>query len=83
MEVLYPVGIYLLKVNNRNTRTRYEICSKLTVKTPDWDFPTVIVTPWYLFLKVKNEYVEAIFSKLVKFTFPAKHLATFFKVNKE
>ena len=25
-----PVGIYLLKVNNRNTRTRCEICSKLS-----------------------------------------------------
>ena len=24
----YPVGIYLLKVNNRNTRTRCKICSK-------------------------------------------------------
>ena len=30
-----PVGIYLLKVNNRNTRTRCEICSKLTIKTPE------------------------------------------------
>ena len=29
-----PTGIYLLKVNNRNTRTRCEICSKLTIKTP-------------------------------------------------
>ena len=29
------VGIYLLKVNNRNTRTRCEICSKLTIKTPE------------------------------------------------
>ena len=28
----YPVGIYLLKVNNKNTRTRCEICSKLTKK---------------------------------------------------
>ena len=27
-----PAGIYLLKVNYRNTRTRYEICSKLTIK---------------------------------------------------
>ena len=26
-----PVGIYLLKVNNRNTRTRCEICSKLII----------------------------------------------------
>ena len=29
------VGIYLLKVNNRNTRARCEICSKLTIKTPE------------------------------------------------
>ena len=27
----YPDDIYLLKVNNRNTRTRCEICSKLTI----------------------------------------------------
>ena len=30
----YPAGIYKSKVNNRNTRTRCEICSKLTLKTP-------------------------------------------------
>ena len=30
-----PVGIYLLKGNNRNTRARYELCSKLTIKTPE------------------------------------------------
>ena len=30
-----PVGIYLPKVSNRNTRTRCEICSKLTIKTPE------------------------------------------------
>ena len=28
-------GIYLLKLNNRNTRTRCEICSKLTIETPE------------------------------------------------
>ena len=27
-------GIYLLKVNTRNSRTRCEICSKFTIKTP-------------------------------------------------
>ena len=32
---LLPAAIYLLKVNNRNTRTRCEIYSKLTVKTPE------------------------------------------------
>ena len=29
------VSIYMFKVNNRNTRTRCEICSKLTIKTPE------------------------------------------------
>ena len=30
-----PSDIYLLKVNNRNTKTKCEICSKLTIKTPE------------------------------------------------
>ena len=36
-----PVGIYMSKVNNRNTRARCEICSKLTIKTPDVFFSGV------------------------------------------
>ena len=31
----YPAGIYLIKVNDRNTRTRCEICSRLTIKIPE------------------------------------------------
>ena len=31
----FPAGIYLLKVNNRNTRTKCEICWKLTIKAPE------------------------------------------------
>ena len=30
-----PARIYLLTVINRNNRTRCEICSKLTIKTPE------------------------------------------------
>ena len=30
-----PADIYLLKVNNRNGRTRCKTCSKLTIKTPE------------------------------------------------
>ena len=30
-----PAGNYMFKVNNRNTRARCEICSKLTIKTPE------------------------------------------------
>ena len=29
-----PDGIYLPKFSNRNITKRYEICSKLTIKTP-------------------------------------------------
>ena len=32
---IIPAGIYLFKVNNRNTKTRCKICSKLTIKIPE------------------------------------------------
>ena len=32
---LNPAGNYMFKVNNRNTRARCEICSKLTIKIPE------------------------------------------------
>ena len=31
----YPAGNHIFKVNHRNTRARCEICSKLTIKTPE------------------------------------------------
>ena len=38
-----PACKYMFKVNNRKTRTRCEICSKLTIKTPEWG-----TWMWYL-----------------------------------
>ena len=32
-----PANIYLLKVNNKNTRKRCEICSKIIIKTTNLD----------------------------------------------
>ena len=32
---IYPAGIYLLKVNNRNTKTKCEISSKLIINRPE------------------------------------------------
>ena len=32
-----PTGNYMFKVNNRSTRTRCEICSKLAIKMPEAD----------------------------------------------
>ena len=45
-EIAFPAGIYLLKVNNRNTRKRCETCSKLTIKRPEqrrWRRSTVFI----------------------------------------
>ena len=55
---VFPANIYMFKVNNRNTRTRCEICLKLTVKTPFSrvfivDFEQVHVS-WVLFLKIND-----------------------------
>ena len=35
LHIYIPADIYLLKINNKNNRTRCEICSKLTIKTPE------------------------------------------------
>ena len=32
LNIHYPAGNYMFKVNNRNCRTRCEICSNLTIK---------------------------------------------------
>ena len=40
LEVIFfwalPANIYLFKVNKRNARKKFKICSKLTIKTLDW-----------------------------------------------
>ena len=44
--VRHPAGKYMFKVNYRRTRTRCEICSKLTIKKlerPQWRCSGVIV----------------------------------------
>ena len=44
----FPAGIYLFKINNRNTRTRCEICLKLTIKTPErHPCSTHMFTPYF------------------------------------
>ena len=48
-----PASIYLHKVNNRNTRKRCEICSKLTIKTPErrhWLRFDYVLTMFWLWL---------------------------------
>ena len=33
--IIFPAGNYMFKVTSKNNRTRYEICSKLTIKIPE------------------------------------------------
>ena len=42
--VSFPAGNYMFKVNNRNTRKRCKICSKLIIKTPEWRLKSTIKT---------------------------------------
>ena len=48
-----PANIFLFKVNNRNSRKRCEICSKLTTKTPEirqWVRSSVFIVNFKHFL---------------------------------
>ena len=42
----FPAGIYQLKVINRNIRKRCEICSKLTIKTPERRHLVFLLLAW-------------------------------------
>ena len=56
----YPQGVYLFKVNNRNSRTRCKICSKLTTKAPERRYwCEIYFTPRSSVFIVNFEYVIA------------------------
>ena len=46
---------YLLKVNNRNSRTRYEKCSKVTIKTSDGSTLWTYFTSWFCVFIIEFE----------------------------
>ena len=57
--ICHPVGIYLLKINNRNTRTRCEICSKLTI--------TPLVSFWCLYCYLWTNFTPCSSVSIVNF----------------
>ena len=60
------VGIYLLKVNNRDTRARCEICSKLTIKTQErhyWRRSGVFIVNFEHISQRKNVFLLLILSR--------------------
>ena len=72
----YPAGNYMFKVNNRNTRARYEICSKLTIKTPERRSGVFIVNfehishlvPVFLLLTGKSKLGYTKDKKMIRYT---------------
>ena len=50
-----PADVYLFKVNNRNTRKRCEICSKLRIKTPKWRLLTLISRRYFVFKHIGSQ----------------------------
>ena len=57
--ILNAANIYLFKFNNRNTRKRCEICSKLTIKTPERRQPCFGQSsrPWNIFILLSNNII--------------------------
>ena len=68
-----PIGIYMLKINNKNTR-RCEICSKLTIKTPG-DF-SVFSKGWSRTSMLKEDNLMMFLHE--KMIFASLHHVTFF-----
>ena len=78
----YLVGIYLLQVNNRNTRPRCEICSKLTIKAPPYFTPCSSVSivnfehvnaDWVMQLILLGPYVKDLdWNEITIFKIPTK-----------
>ena len=60
-------AIYLFKVNNRNIRNRYEICSKVTIKTPErrqWRCSGVFIVSFKHFLITSFQALHSLWSQL-------------------
>ena len=61
-----PAGIYLFKINNRNTRARYEIGLKLTIKTLKNDSNTIVLVSLLLTLNTFYTLFQCLYSQFVR-----------------
>ena len=66
--ILCSTSNYMFKVNNRNARTRCEICSELTIKTPTAFYSVSIVN----FEQVNTGWFAYPFQTNVLFLYPQK-----------
>ena len=86
IEPRYPAGNYMFKVNNRNTRTRCEICSKLTIKTHFTPCSSVSIVNFehlnagWVILTEKNLRPTHCKSGEISFSFYIRLFSTFFSI---
>ena len=82
--IIYPANIYFFKVISRNTRKRYELCSKLTIKTSIWCFYCQFWTYFTSYTIISNNKTNTSVSWAVLFQrVGAKtYLQCFFQVTK-
>ena len=62
----YPAGIDLFKMNNRNTRVMYKICSELTKKIPEqcqWGRSRVFIVKFEQILQINLVFPLLILNK--------------------
>ena len=74
--IIFPVNIYLSKVINTNNTKRCEICSKLTIKTPErrqWRHSDVFI--------VNSEHISHIFSVFLLLTNDRSQLFFFCQIS--
>ena len=63
---ILPLGIYMFKVNNRNTRTRCEICSKLTKIIVNFEHFTLRSSVFINFEQVNVDWVAKLWASMSK-----------------
>ena len=84
---LYPVNIYLFKVISQDIRKWCEICSELTIKTPE-RCKNVVLVPLLLTLNIFHTFFKCFYwwfwtgkCFFVRFHFHCQELASCFTIN--
>ena len=68
-QTAFPAGNYMFKVSNRNNRTRWEICQKLTIKTAERE--TLNASLWCLYCYLRTYFTPFSSVSILVHLFPS------------
>ena len=71
--IQFPAGNYVLKANKRNTKTKCEICSKLTIKIPGRCHRKLHAQESRTFTRVHSTFLVFIFMSVIFLMFSSFH----------